>query len=64
MAYVWSRPEAVLYAELPKHEVIRAWVPGCATGKEAYSLAMLLVEASEAVGRRNGRIATGSKWLL
>ncbi|HEY7070422.1 MAG TPA: CheR family methyltransferase, partial [Acidimicrobiales bacterium] len=26
-------------------EPIRAWVPGCATGEEAYSLAMLLCEA-------------------
>ena len=26
-------------------EVIRAWIPGCATGEEAYSLAMLLIEA-------------------
>ncbi|WP_299436605.1 chemotaxis protein CheB [uncultured Rhodospira sp.] len=27
---------------------IRAWVPGCATGEEAYSLAMLLIEEVEA----------------
>jgi two-component system CheB/CheR fusion protein len=26
---------------------IRAWIPGCATGEEAYSLAMLLLEAIE-----------------
>ncbi|WP_200346416.1 chemotaxis protein CheB [Halochromatium glycolicum] len=34
-------------------EPLRAWVPGCATGEEAYSLAMLLIEALEADGRVN-----------
>ena len=29
------------------HEPIRVWVPGCATGEEAYSLAMLLREAMQ-----------------
>ena len=28
-------------------EVIRVWVPGCASGEEAYSIAMLLIEALE-----------------
>jgi len=28
--------------------VIRVWVPGCSTGEEAYSIAILLVEAMEA----------------
>ena len=32
--------------------VIRAWVPGCATGEEAYSIAMLLLEEAS---RRNFR---------
>jgi two-component system CheB/CheR fusion protein len=27
---------------------LRAWVPGCATGEEAYSLAMVLIEAMQA----------------
>lgn len=35
----------------PANEEIRAWVPGCATGQEAYSLAMLFFEALEAKGR-------------
>src|SRR5699024_4379044 len=30
---------------------IRVWVSGCATGEEAYSIAMLLSEAIEASGR-------------
>jgi two-component system CheB/CheR fusion protein len=35
---------------LKRHQTgdrLRVWVPGCATGEEAYSLAMLLVEAVE-----------------
>ncbi|HEY8079211.1 MAG TPA: CheR family methyltransferase [Labilithrix sp.] len=31
---------------------LRVWVPGCATGEEAYSLAMLLTECWEARGER------------
>ncbi|NNK78958.1 MAG: PAS domain S-box protein [Litoreibacter sp.] len=30
---------------------LRFWVPGCATGEEAYSLAMLVIEASERQGK-------------
>lgn len=30
---------------------VRAWTPACATGEEAYSLAMLLAEEGEAAGR-------------
>ena len=29
---------------------VRVWVPGCATGEEAYSIAMLLVEHAEQIG--------------
>ena len=31
---------------------VRIWVPGCATGEEAFSLAILLEEAMERVGKR------------
>jgi two-component system CheB/CheR fusion protein len=34
-----------LLAEVPADSSLRCWVPGCATGEEAYSIAMLLVEA-------------------
>lgn len=33
-----------LYADKNKETPIRVWVPGCATGEEAYSLAILLLE--------------------
>jgi PAS domain S-box-containing protein len=33
---------------------IRVWVPGCATGKEAYSVAMLLAECVESSGKNIG----------
>jgi two-component system CheB/CheR fusion protein len=32
-------------------EKLRVWVPGCATGEEAYSLSILLAEAAEKVDR-------------
>ncbi|HRW11301.1 MAG TPA: chemotaxis protein CheB, partial [Caldilineaceae bacterium] len=37
-----------LIAEKSPTEQLRIWVPGCASGEEAYSLAMLLNEAMEA----------------
>ena len=38
---------AKLVEEKVSEEPIRVWVPGCATGEEAYSIAMLLIEKLE-----------------
>ncbi len=39
------RAEVEKIVERRRGENIRVWVPGCATGEEAYSIAMLIVEA-------------------
>jgi chemotaxis methyl-accepting protein methylase/PAS domain-containing protein len=36
-----------LIASQPDGQVLRAWVPGCSTGEEAYSLAMVFKEAMD-----------------
>jgi PAS domain S-box-containing protein len=38
-----------LFAGKDAHASIRVWVPGCSTGEEAYSLAILLAERQEAL---------------
>ncbi len=37
-----------LLKQLPTNKPLRIWVPGCATGEEAYSIAMVLIEVMEA----------------
>jgi two-component system CheB/CheR fusion protein len=48
------RDEAIpaLLASRPAGQALRAWVPGCSTGEEAYSLAIVLKEALEAAKPR------------
>jgi chemotaxis methyl-accepting protein methylase/signal transduction histidine kinase/CheY-like chemotaxis protein len=41
-----------ILAAIPPDGEFRAWVAGCATGEEAYSLAILLLERIEAMHRR------------
>ena len=41
-----------LLAAMPAGDPVRAWVAGCATGEEAYTLAILLGEAVERSGER------------
>jgi two-component system CheB/CheR fusion protein len=48
---VWEelrkRTLPALISSRPNGHVLRAWVPGCSTGEEAYSLAMVFKEAME-----------------
>ena len=48
--HVWERLEEVVVPRLLQGkgaaDHVRVWVPGCATGEEAYSMAMLLAEAA------------------
>src|SRR5476649_1963141 len=41
-----------LIAKRPEGHVLRAWVPGCSTGEEAYSLAMVFKEAMDKIKSR------------
>jgi two-component system CheB/CheR fusion protein len=42
---------APLVEERPTGSMIRAWVPGCSTGEEAYSIAILILEHAEAASK-------------
>lgn len=39
-----------LFRDKGRQDELRVWVPGCATGEEAYSLAILLLEHADALG--------------
>jgi len=49
-----------LFADQDKGRTIRVWVPGCATGEEAYSLAMALLEYIWLHTQRTARAALGN----
>ena len=50
-AEVWEQLKnkvfPALLDKLPHGQVLRAWIPGCSTGEEAYSLAIVFKEAME-----------------
>ena len=52
-APVWEMMKETVFpsliSDLPDGYVLRAWVPGCSTGEEAYSLAIVFKEAVEKI---------------
>ncbi|HBO43536.1 MAG TPA: chemotaxis protein CheR, partial [Planctomycetaceae bacterium] len=52
-AFEFLRAETLpaLLANRPEDGTVRAWVPGCASGEEAYSVAITLQECMEQMGR-------------
>ena len=46
-----GEPLKAVIGRLPEHQSLRAWIPGCATGEEVFSLAMLLLECFDDVNR-------------
>jgi two-component system CheB/CheR fusion protein len=53
---VWKKLENQIFpdlmAELPNDYVFRVWVPGCSTGEEPYSIAILLMEVFEKIKKK------------
>ena len=41
-----------MFKEEPEGSQLRAWVPGCSTGEEAYSIAIIIMECMQESGRR------------
>lgn len=57
-AKVWAKlKESVIPGIIPNQQdgsILRAWVPGCSTGEEAYSLAIVFKEALEQINPHGG----------
>jgi len=55
-AEAWTTLDRIVLAPLvagrDSGTALRLWVPACATGEEAYTLAMLLVDRAEAMGKQ------------
>jgi len=55
---VWERLKETVIPEmlskLPEGTILRAWIPGCSTGEEAYSLAIVFKEVIEKTSSRRG----------
>ena len=55
---VWDKlKETVIPAKVGKHQsgsTLRAWIPGCSTGEEAYSLAIVFKEIVEKINPHGG----------
>ncbi|MBN2274697.1 MAG: PAS domain-containing protein [Bacteroidales bacterium] len=53
---VWDKLKEMviptMLANLPAGSILRAWIPGCSTGEEAYSLAMVFKETIEKINPR------------
>ncbi len=56
--FVWEKLKTTilpdLIKELPDRYVLRAWIPACSTGEEAYSLAIVFKEVLEEFGNKKG----------
>ena len=57
-APVWEKLKETVFpnilSTMQEGAVLRAWVPGCSTGEEAYSLAMVFKEALEKINYHEG----------
>jgi two-component system CheB/CheR fusion protein len=55
---VWDKVKETvipgILANLPGGSILRAWIPGCSTGEEAYSLAIVFKETIEKINPRGG----------
>jgi len=57
-AAVWEKLKETIFPNIIRMQqegvILRAWVPGCSTGEEAYSLAMVFKESVEKISPQSG----------